>query len=367
MKIQVLGLFAALALCASLTGTTAAESAESYHVQLGDTLWDISEQELGSPWCWPLIASIPENNLDFQGYLYAGDTITLPTHEECEAIIHPVKASVPQVDESVLAYLPDQPWHDQYHLIDYYIKNNFTDVEPLHSYSKYDDMKIRDQSLYRERAGDTWYVVSQGERGQAWDYVDHVLRNEATGSVFYRARDLRGEWYIVKNEQATKLSFEPQGVYLDTLGDEVFVYRADTEKTYIYSTLGEWTIPVKAQPVAIDAQSRVLFRSYTTIDVRTKNADGSLLEVCSSSICDLDRTYWLNGVQVAATSARMVPLFSEYSVEAKPAFYYEGDEQAFNYYGDFATPTFDDHGNLVLYIMNGPILSTQTFDVSSVK
>lgn len=369
MKSLTLGLLAAALLLTPATAVFADGNSQSYTVQTGDSLWKIAEKQLGSPWCWPLIASIPENDLDYQGLLYADDTITLPTVDACSAIVNPLSAEVPKISETVLAYLPMQPWHSQNLVIGDYIERAYRNVEPLQSYSKYDDIDVNDPSLYRERDGNTWYVVLNGERGQAWDYVDHVLKNDATGSVFYRARDIRGEWHIVKNEVATKLSFEPKAVYLNPAFDDVFAFTppytttSEYNETHLWSPIEEWTIPVKAVPVAVDPTGHVLFRAEKTVDVHTMNADGTVIDVCSSSVCSFEYTYWFNGKQVASATSQMVPMFSESDALVKKPFFYEGTEKSFKYYGVFGRPSFDADGNLVFYVVMDSKVTKQVFDV----
>lgn len=367
MKSLTLGMFATALLLTPATAVFADGNDQSYTVQNGDSLWEIAESQLGSPWCWPLIASIPENDLDYQGLLYAGDTITLPSVGACSAIVNPLSVETTKVGETVLAYLPTQPWHSKNLVIGDYIERTYRDVEPMQGYSKYDDMDVNDPSLYRERDGNIWYVVLNGERGQAWDYVDHVLKNDATGSVFYRARDIRGEWYIVKNEVATKLSFEPKEVYLNPALDDVFAfapsYSTASTETHLWSPIEEWTIPAKAVPVAIDPTGHVLFRAEQTVDVRTMDDNGNVIDVCSSSVCSFEYTYWLNGKQVASATSQMVPMFSESDALVKKPFFYEGTEKAFKYYGVFGRPSFDAAGNLVFYVVTDTKVTKQVYDV----
>jgi len=369
MKSLMLGLLTTTLLLTPAMAVFADGNSQNYTVQKGDSLWEIAESQLGSPWCWTLIASIPENDLDYQGLLYAGDTITLPSVEDCNAIIHSLSVDAPQVSETVLVYLPNQPWHEKNLVIGDYIERTYRDVAHMQSYSKYDDMDVNDPSLYRERDGNIWYVVHDSERGQAWDYVDHVLKNDATGSVFYRARDIRGEWYIVKNEVVTKLSFEPKELYLNPSLDDVFAftppYSSTTEQneTHLWSPIEEWTIPVKAVPVAVDPIGHVLFRAEKTVAVHTLNADGTIIDVCSSSVCSFEYTYWLNGKQVASATSQMVPMFSDSDVPVKKPFFYESAEKAFKYYGVFGRPSFDDAGNLVFYVVTDTKVTKRVYEV----
>ncbi|MFA6522126.1 MAG: LysM domain-containing protein [Patescibacteria group bacterium] len=369
MKSLMLGLFASVLLFTPAMAVFANENSQNYTVQKGDSLWKIAESQIGSPWCWPLIASIPENNLDYQGLLYAGDTITLPTVEACSSIMNPLSVEAPKVSETVLAYVPTQPWHSQKLVIEDYIERTYRNATPFQSYAKYDGVNKTGAALYRERDGNTWYVVLNGERGQAWDYVDQVLKNDATGSVFYRARDIRGEWYIVKNEVATKLSFEPKEVYLNTTLDEVFAFTppyttvSEYNETHLWSPIEEWTIPVKAVPVAADPYGHVLFRSEKTVDVHTMKADGTAMDVCSSSVCSFEYTYWLNGKQVASATSQMLPMFSASDAPVKKPFFYEGAEKAFKYYGVFGRPSFDAAGNLIFYIVSDTKVTKKVFDV----
>lgn len=369
MKSLTLGLLAAALSFLPATAAFADGNTQTYAVQRGDTLWDIAERQLGSPWCWPLIAAIPENDLDYQGTLFADDTIALPTAEACDGIVRPLRVEGSKVHETVLAYLPTQPWHARNLVIGDYLERAYRDDEPMVGYSKYDDMDANDPSLHRERDGDAWYVVSNGARGAAWDYVDHVLRNDATGSVFYRARDVRGEWYVVKNEVAVELSFEPKALYLVPALDDVFAFTpaysgADaSDETRLWSRVEEWTIPVKAVPVAVAPSGRVLFRAEQTVPVRTVDENGTAIDVCSSSVCSFEYTYWLGGVQVARATSQMVPLFSESATPVTKPFFYEGAEKAFKYYGVFGRPSFDDAGNLSFIVVADTKVTRQVYDV----
>jgi len=371
MKYIAVGLVAATLTLMSATAALADGNQRNYLVQSGDTLWDIAEAELGSPWCWPLIAGIPENNLDYQGLLLAGDTLVLPSVEDCDVIVNPLSVEFPMIDETVVAILPSGLGYLKGFTLGDYVERAYGDLPPFQSYSKYDDKKVNDRSfLYRERDGNTWYVVRNGVRGQAWDFVDHVLRNNATGSVFYRARDIRGEWYVVKNEIATKLSFEPKELYLNTANDEVFAFSpaytswSENPETHLWSTFEEWTIPVKAVPVAVDRAGHVLFRERSKIVIRTKASDGMDTDVCNSSICSFDDTYWMNGKRIATTSSRMIPMYSEKDPAAKLPFWFDrhGTEKTYKHYGAFGRPTFDAAGNLSFHVVRDSLLTKMTFD-----
>lgn len=371
MKRLAIG-FAAISLSlVSATAALADENAQSYAVRPGDTLWDIAESELGSPWCWTLIASIPENDLDYRGFLFAGDTIALPSVGDCDAIVRPLNVEAPLVDKSVLEILPSNLEYLKGYTLNNHIEREYVDASPLKSYSEYDNGKSKHPSLYRERDGDTWYVVLNGTRGQAWDYVDHVLRNGATGSVFYRARDIRGEWHVVKNGVATKLSFEPKELYLNPAIDDVFAFSPavtsyqENPETHLYSPIEEWTIPVKAVPVAIDPDGRILFREQSKVLVQTVASDGTEKNVCNDSICSFDDTYWMNGRRIATASRRMVPLFSEKDSATKLPFWFDGEgmEQTYKYYGAFGRPSFNAAGNLVFTVVRDSLLTRETFDV----
>lgn len=368
MKLLAIVFLAASLLVGSALKARAGEDYQSYTVQKGDSLWKIAEARLGSPWCWPLIASHIENKIDYQGQIYAGKKISLPLKEECDAIMHPLVVEASQVSETVLAYMPSQPWHAQMLLLDDYIESVYQNEALLQGASPYDNMfNIYDPNLRRERDGNTWYVVRDGQRGRAWDYVDHVMKNDVSGSVFYRARDLHGDWYLIKNEEAIKLTFEPTALFLIPSIDEAFLFRVDESATRLYSSRGEWTMPVKAYPVAIDPAGRVLFREATRVNVRTADKDGNIFEVCSSSVCSRRETYWLDGKMVASTSRRMIPLFSSRKASVKLPFFYEGAQKTFKYYGVYGRPSFDSAGRLVFHVVNDSKLSKKTFDLRQTR
>lgn len=359
-RLLSLVLFAAIIPNAVFAGDT--ES--SYSVRPGDTLWNIAAEQLGSPWCWPLIASVPDNGIDFQGTLFAGANIELPEREACDAILHPVTAG--SVRTETVEFLSGVPWYAQGNTAGTYLDRRFGSESGLASYSRYDDMfEPNDQTLYRERVGDTWYVVSNGTRGQAWDYVDHVLRNDATGSVFYRARDVNGEWHLVTNEIATKLSFEPESVYLIEAFDAVIGFRSEAGTTQAASPFESWTIAADdVLPKAVDARGRVLFVAEAWEDVATRNADGEPLSLSDSTVHDARSEYWLGGERVAASVSRMVPLYSSSDAPVSLPFYFrDGAQTAFKYYGVFGDPSFDANGDLVVYSLFDVRISRLTIEL----
>jgi hypothetical protein len=362
-KSLILAFVSALLLMSPLTAVFAGGNSESYTVEYGDTLWGIADEHLGNPWCWSLIASIPENNLDYQGLLFVGDVITMPSIENCNAITNPLQTNY-SVSESTVTYLPTQPWHEQNFLLHDYLERNYRDAVRLRSYFNYDNMFHNySGDLYRERDGDTWYVVEDGVRGQAWDYVDHLIMNDETDSVFYRARDVRGEWYVVKNKVATKLSFEPKRIHLNPVADDVIAFTPDDTQTQMYSPTEAWTIPVSALPVAISPDGHILFRETKYVRVETLIDGGSKKDFCSSSVCSHDYSYWLDGEQVASSTNRMVPLFSESDAVVKLPFFYEGTQKAFKYFGVFARPWFDDNGDLVFMTVKDNLVTKQVIDI----
>lgn len=369
MKSLVLALAIASISLANATVAHAEGTIDQYEIQSGDTLWDIADAKLGSPWCWTLIASIPRNDIDYRGLILVGDTIELPSVEDCGAIASPLKVEAPLVDKSVLEIFPSNLEYLKGYTLNNHIERKYVHAAPLKSHSEYDHKKSKHSSLYRERDGDTWYVVLNGVRGQTWDYVDHVLKNDATGSIFYRARDIRGEWHVVKNEVATKLSFEPKELYLNQAIDDVFAFSPaftsyqENPETHLYSSIEEWTIPVKAVPVAIDPDGRVLFREESKVLVQTVASDGTAMNICRSSTCSFDDTYWMNGKRIATASRRMVPLFSEKDPAAKLPFWFDGEgtEQTYKFYGAFGRPWFDAAGNLVFYVVRDSLLTKETY------
>ena len=93
------------------------------------------------------------------------------------------------------------------------------------------------------------------------------------------------------------------------------------------------------------------------------NADGTIIDVCSSSVCSFEYTYWLNGKQVASATSQMVPMFSDSDVPVKKPFFYESAEKAFKYYGVFGRPSFDDAGNLVFYVVTDTKVTKRVYEV----
>ncbi|NQV89680.1 MAG: hypothetical protein HQ488_05130 [Parcubacteria group bacterium] len=364
MKKELIGFLAVSLLLVPVAGVFASGEVREHLVQPGENLWQIAGDELGSPWCWTLIAAIPENDLDYQGYLYAGDSITLPPVESCTALANPLSVSGSQVDEEVLEHVLIHPWYATGSKAETYIEKTYRDAVNLVGYSKADDMYHRnDPDLYRERDGDTWYVNSRGERSQAWDYVDHVLKNDQTGSVFYRARDIQGRWYLVSNEESTLLSFEPNYVYLNTITDEAFVYRGDDDSTQFYSSTESWVVSQRLYVVAAASDGRILFQNKNNIALRTIDDNGEIVDMCDSAACSSEITYWLSGEKIATVSSTMVPLFSQSDAAVKLPFYFVGAQKAFKYYGAFGRPWFDADGNLVFTTIFDNRISKQTFDL----
>jgi len=189
-------------------------------------------------------------------------------------------------------------------------------------------------------------------------------------------RDVDDDWFIVKNESATRLDFEPKKVYLNPAIDDVFAFTPsyttttttpDASETRMYSPIEEWTIPGKAVPMAIDPTGHVLFRTEEPVDVPTKDAYGSTIAICNPRICSFNYSYWLNGKRIAVANSIMVPQFSSSAAPTKLPSWYEGAEKAFKYYGVFGQPDFDSNGNLVFFSVQDVKISKLTFDVSSIR
>ncbi|MSR85669.1 hypothetical protein EXS71_04540 [Candidatus Uhrbacteria bacterium] len=546
-------------------------------VKAGENLWNISKKIYGTPWCWPVIAAEPSNNIDYQGPLFIGKKISLPAQSACEAIQNPVRLeSAPQTVQDV-ADVSEQPWYAKYLLIDNYLDGTYRDpVEyesidrldekgqitdsmfewfhtptngsyPMYTFSEVTNrlaytwgstrdlrseidhlnnpptpeekrvedewlqriqpyvpdmyqrvndirkvselMRYRDGShwgfrfsvsstslvrrfvidgvptdpyyhadrltilpngrwafryqqtdpscekerydncpggwliktsegeygpyknisppiptinndlyfwmwaadknqyalykngelqgtwpfvdylnytknatglIFRVRDGDQWSVAADGKAGRVWDYVDLIKVNHATGSIFYRARDLQGKWYIVKNEQATLMPFEPQNFFINPPLDEAFAVRYSPSprigydpagSTEIFSSQGHWHFLNGVDARAIDRRGNILFVARQAVRVPVKTDQGKITDVCSSSICHHDYIYWINDRQIGTASFRMLPLFSKKPARVKRAFYYEGNEKAFYYSGVVIPPAFDAEDRLVLYVI----------------
>jgi DNA-binding SARP family transcriptional activator len=82
------------------TGTAAAPQSASYVVQPGDTLWDIAQQHLGDPYCWPEIYDLNQGrpqpdgtSLTDPNLIYPGWKLQLP--EAAPAAADPAPAPAP--------------------------------------------------------------------------------------------------------------------------------------------------------------------------------------------------------------------------------------------------------------------------------
>jgi hypothetical protein len=358
----------------------------TYTVKAGDNLWNISKEKLGNPWCWVLIASEPENKVDYQGPLFIDKVLKLPKKQACLDIIDPVRLNIPlkskqklsektsisNSTESSIAKLMQEV--RDFHQDD----TEKTSLKTMLNSAQniYDNMKDFDPNEpHRIRNEDLWYVVVDGEKSKAWDYVDKIRKNQSTGSIFYRARDIRGKWYIVKNDKAQKLSFEPSRLYLNESIDDFIAldyifpkYHPTPFKrevvglsTNIASSNKEWKIPGDARPISTDSKGNTLFKATTRYDVRTVDENGKIFEVCSSAVCSLDHTYWLNDSEIGVSTERMVPLFSKNKAAYPLPFFYEGEQKAMKYYGVFIEPSFNTHNQLVFYVLFNNTLTKQVY------
>ncbi|HUT22185.1 MAG TPA: hypothetical protein VMX18_02110 [Candidatus Bipolaricaulota bacterium] len=209
--------------------------------------------------------------------------------------------------------------------------------------------------VFRAREGDLWYVVTDGTRSQAWDYVDLISANPTTGSVFYRARNKAGEWFVVKNNEATKTPFEPRNIVFNPVLDEPMATETSRQGDRVDGLFGKnnyWKYDAPVRLIAIDSKGNMLFQSTESVSVITKDANGKQMEVCSSSTCNYNYVYWINNNRIGEAAFRMIPLFSEKPAVGQTAFYYEGNERVFKYYGEVIAPAFDNQDRLVIYVID---------------
>ncbi len=112
----------------------------AYSIKTGDTLQSIAKKTYGTEACWPLIAAVPENRVDYLMPLVPGMQLTLPDAKECTLIRKPVLLSSAKVEkvESV-AELSDQPWDARYLLLSTYVYGYYRTPEEFGSEDRLDD------------------------------------------------------------------------------------------------------------------------------------------------------------------------------------------------------------------------------------
>lgn len=212
--------------------------------------------------------------------------------------------------------------------------------------------------LYRARKGEQWTVAINGIPGSMWDYVDMLESNPATGSYVYRARDIQGVWYIVKNGIPVKQDLEPRGVLFNRKTDEPLLIKSGDKYNGILeleSIKGTWKYQKPVIPKAISPTGEILFASHDSVRVLIRDESGKTQSICSSSVCSHDESYWLNNVELGKTVFRMTPLFSKEDGRLV--------RSGFKYYGVPMSMAFDDKGRLVLYTIQDAVMKRTVYQV----
>lgn len=376
LKPLVLG-FILLSIAFSFSNAAFADEDQNskYTIKQGDNLWNIADSELGNARCWPLIASIPENDIDYQGYIYTGDNYILPSVSDCENITNPANINGEYSDRTI-GFYPHKPWFSKGNLVETFVNRQIITNQERKSqrrfsdgYHNYDNMfKIEDENFYRERVGDEWFVVVNGtKRSRSWDYVDRLNKNPETGTYVYRARDIYGDWYVVKNHITTKLNFEPMYLELNFDTDKyvAYGYSEDRSETYFATEYKNWIIPAEVRIAAADNDGNLLLREWKSVKVRTVGSGGEIFETSSSHNHSVDYTYWVNDQKIADTIFRMVPQFSETSDPVKLPFFFSEQQSTVKYYGDTDSAAFDANGNVVIYLMDDTRLYKRTIQINN--
>lgn len=116
-------LFVGLFVVTSDTTYAAGKTDKTYYTtKKGDTLAQISKNIYGEAACWPIIAAVPSNTIDYQGYIFPGKKIVIPEKDQCDAIVSPINLPpLSFLQKEKIADISDQPWHKAYLLMDNYI------------------------------------------------------------------------------------------------------------------------------------------------------------------------------------------------------------------------------------------------------
>lgn len=379
-----------------------------------ETLQQFSERMYGNKKCWPVIASHPENQilfakddllnpaLELSDMDVVADTLAVPNRVNCDQILRlfdfPRIPVVREESKTILTYgdrvyeswqhfwnsdsvpFPEfmdsaegeaksRAWEHRWNEV-YDRDRNTIYGKVDYSYEWEDSFyNAMDGSVvYRVRQGNQWFVVKSAggktlEISRPWDYVDQLDVSTISSTYTYRARDIEGKWYLVKNDRVTAVSFEPEYIFFNEILDEPFAINDKSQSAgRVFSVFGDWNFAARPVRVAsVDARGNMLFSAYTKVPLAIRSDAGINYNMGSSSQHRYEDQYWLNDTYVGASNFNVYPLYSQ-----SGAFSWATDDVFFT--GVPHAPSFDSNGNMIVYSVYGrfPLYRT-VFDVSALK
>jgi hypothetical protein len=387
----------------------------TYEQSLGsETLFQFAKRMYGDEKCWPVIASYPENQILFSesDLLDPGielkdqslslQTVAVPHRVNCDQILHPFDFPnilvVSEESEVIRTYgnriydswqhfwsgdevpfptfmdvaegkAKERAWEHRWNWFNNrydYSVNQKADF----SYDWEDSFHsaLDGSIVYRAQLGEEWFIVKASsaksiEVSQGWDYVDQLDVSTLSSTFTYRARDKQGQWYIVKNDRATRLAFEPEYVFFNELVDEPFAMNDKAQGSgRVASIFGDWNSfgrPVRV--TSVDTSGNMLFTSYVKVPLAIREESRIDYNRGDSSKHRYEQQYWLNDVYIGASNFNVYPLYSQTG-----AFGWGQDGVFFA--GVPHEPSFDSDDNLVVYSVFGMFpLNRTVLDVNVVK